>query len=442
MNAWQLITVLTLLGTSARLAAQPPTEPTWPCWRGLGSQGVALESRLPVDWPRGPLVPRWQAAVGDGWSSPVVAGNVLVVTDRIDNAERVLAFDSATGRELWKQSHPVDFDPHAVGQRHGNGPKSTPVIHQGRVYALGIAGRLQCLDARDGRIVWEHDLPAEFGARIPLPGGRAYVDREECVYVPVGNGEAAPVPLFGYTGSPTVEGELLIVPVGGARAGTIVAFHKDTGKPVWHALQEHVSYSSPVVATLAGVRQIVVMTGPRVVGLSVAEGQLLWSFPYQVQYDESIGTPAIGDDTVVVTATGYPLTGLRVARQEGRWSCTAAWRNDDLTSYLSSFLVHEGHVYGMNDGGEFGCVRLGDGHTLWTGGHHGYYCTPVLAGGQLLGLNERGELLVLAAQPRQYQERATLDLAGHGTWTSPAVVGSRIYVRSGSDVRCFDFDTK
>ncbi len=246
------------------------------------------------------------------------------------------------------------------------------------------------------------------------------------------------MPLFGYTGSPTLSGDLLVTSVGGKRGGTIVAFDKQSGKVVWKALDENVSYSSPVVASLGGETQIVVMTGPRIVGLSARDGSLLWSHPFQIQYDESISTPAVGQDMVLVTATGRPLTALRITRVGGKWSKKVAWTSEILSSYLSSMVVHGDYVYGMNDGGEFSCLRLADGKIMWTGGNHGYYSSPVVVGKRLFGLNERGRLLVLEASPTSYHELGGSQLAASETWTMPAVVGSRLYVRSKDGLACFE----
>ena len=218
-----------------------------------------------------------------------------------------------------------------------------------------------------------------------------------------------------------------------------MAFRAATGEVAWQALDENVSYSSPIVATVAGRTQVVVMTGPHVVGIDPHDGRVLWRHPFQIQYDESIGTPVAAGDLVIVTATGQPLTALRISAQGDACQATVAWENDYLTSYLSSMLIRDGHVYGMNDGGEFACISLSDGKTVWIDGNHGYYCTPVLADSRLLGLNERGDLLVLEASPAGYRKLGQSRLADDATWTSPAVTGSRIYIRSKQGLRAFDF---
>lgn len=417
---------------------QDENSPSWPNWRGPGGQGIAQNAQLPEKWPEGRLEPLWTARLGSGWSSPVVDDGRVFVTDRTGDRERVLAFDADDGHELWAHGDPVDFMPHAVGARHGTGPKGTPAVSHGRVYSLGIAGRLLCLDAQRGSVVWQIHLPERFGRHEPLAGGRAFVKGTDCVIVPVGGGEGAPVPLFGYTGSLLVKGNLVVCPVGGARGGTIMAFDAATGDEVWRSLHEHVSYSSPVVATFDGVEQVVVMTGPEVVGLDLATGQKLWGQPFQIQYDESIGTPAVEAPYVAITGEGHPLTVLRIERRGEAWSADVAWSSHELSSYLSSMLAHDGHVYGMNDGGEIACLRLADGKKQWIGGNHGFYCTPVLAGSRLLCLNEKGELLLLAASTSAYKPLATTELADRATWTSPAVVGSRLYVRAQDELRAFD----
>lgn len=418
-------------------AAQPAAD--WPNWRGPQRTAVAPTARMPHAWPSRWPAPRWQAKLGTGWSSPVVAEGRVYISDREGPRERLLALDAATGRVLWESSHAIDFDPHSVGRRHGNGPKSTPAVRDGRVYWLGIAGWLECLDTAEGTVDWQVNLPAQFGALEPLPAGRAEVIGTRHVLVPVGEGRGAPVPLFGYTGSLLLTERLVVLSVGGARGATVMAFDRLTGDVVWKALAENVAYSSPCRATLAGIDQVVVMTGPRVVGLDLASGRLLWSHPFQIQYDESISTPVIAGDLVLVTGDGHPLTALRI-ESDGRDGQRAdvAWTNADLSSYLSSPLVTDGHVYGMNDGGQIVCAQLSDGRSLWTEGDHGFHASPVLADGWLLLLNDEGDLLAVRATPAEYRAEGPWSLCPTGAWTQPAVVGQRLYVRGDGQVTCFE----
>ncbi|MGD9646067.1 MAG: PQQ-binding-like beta-propeller repeat protein [Pirellulales bacterium] len=422
--------------------ASEASAPAWAAWRGPAGRSIAAGTQLPEIWPIEAPPPVWQAALGTGWSSPIVAEGRVFVTDRSAEIERLVAFDAQSGEPIWERTNHVEFEPHAVGRAHGNGPKGTPAWSAGRVYSLGIAGWLQCSSSDDGATLWSHNLPAQFGRREPLPSGQATVIGEQHVLVPVATGEGAPVPLFGYTGSPLVVDDKVILSVGGDLGGTIMAFDATTGAVVWQALHENVSYSSPVAAELGGVPQVVVMTGPRVVGLRLSDGELLWSYPFQIQYDESIGTPAIGDDLVLITGTYRPLTAVHITRDGDSQTATLAWENPDLESYLSSMVVYEGHVYGMDDGGRFACVRLSDGVTQWSEGRHGFYCSPILCGGQFLGLNEKGELSVFDASPQAFALRTRLRLTDAATWTMPAVVGSRIYVRSGEGLACFDFSSR
>ena len=412
---------------------------SWPGWRGADRQGVILNARLPKQWPNDPPSPVWKQDVGSGWSSPVVAEGLVFVTDRVSNTERVLGLDANSGDVRWRKTNPVDFDPHPVGRRHGNGPKATAYYHQGKLYTLGIAGWLQCLNARDGSLLWKVVLPDRFGRHVALASQTSHVNGTQDVVVPIGSGEGAAVPLFGYTGSPVIAAGKLICSVGGENGGTIMALDADSGRVAWKSLDENVSYSSPVVAMIAGRPQVVVMTGPRVVGLDLQDGHLLWSHPFQIQYNESISTPVIDGDLVLVTGDGRPLTALRIQRNGSQFTKEVAWTNDLLSSYLSSMLIYNGHVYGMNDGGEFACLRLSDGHEIWVGGDHGFYCTPLRDGDRILALNEQGVFAILSASPKAYRLLGEFKVATTQTWTSPAVVGGRIYIRTASDVRCFDF---
>lgn len=429
----------TFVAVSIALNARAAEPRGWPQWRGPSRDGVAIGASLPEALPQHPPPQKWSAPLGTGWSSPVVDAGRVFITDRQDARERILALDADTGRVLWQREHPVDFDPHSVGRQHGNGPKATPLAAGDTVYWLGIAGWLEALAVLDGAVRWQVNLPAQFGQVQPLPGGRAQVVGTEHVLVPTADGQGAPAPLFGYTGSPVLVEGRLVLEVGGRRGGTVMAFDARSGELVWKALDENVAYSSPVAATIDGVTQVVTMTGPRVVGLAAADGKLLWSHPFQIQYDESISTPCLAGDLALITGDRRPLTALRIARQVDRWSATKVWENRDLSSYLSSMLVHQGHVYGMNDGGEFSCVRLSDGATLWTGGDDGFYSSPVLVGGRALALNERGLLQVWSASPVRFERLGQYTLTREATWTVPAPVGRRLYVRDAAAVRCFEW---
>ncbi|MCE9606908.1 MAG: PQQ-like beta-propeller repeat protein [Planctomycetia bacterium] len=411
----------------------------WSQWRGPRSNGIALRTSLPSTWPSAPLEPVWRMPLGEGWSSPVVGEGRVYMLDRNGPLERAAAYDAVTGKLLWERTNPVDFNPHAVGRRYGNGPKGTPAFAGGFVYTLGIAGWLQCLKAESGEVVWKSYFPAEFAESVPLADQRTYVVAEDHVVVPIGGGRGAPVPLFGYTGSPLVFDQFVIASTGGARGGTITAFERTTGKVAWHALHENVSYSSPVSAEIGGVKQVVVPTGPRLVGLELATGKLLWSVPYQNQYDETIGTPVAAGELVLLTAVGRPLSAWKIGRNAaGEFAASEVWQNDDLQSYLSSVVVVGEFVYGMNDGGEWHCLKLADGKTIWRGGNHGYYTTPLVAENRILALNERGVLDVLGVNPQAYEPIVTTRVAKEPTWTSPALVGNRLYVRMRSALVCYE----
>jgi outer membrane protein assembly factor BamB len=414
----------------------------WSRWRGTTGQGTLPPAALPQDLPPTTFPIAWSQPLGTGWSSPVVARQIVVITDRQGEQERILAFALGDGRPLWAQTRPVDFDPHPVGRRHGNGPKSTPAIDNGRVYNMGISGWLSCCDLATGEMFWQIDLPNTYGRHQPLSRPGSFVNGTTNVIVPIDDGVGAPVPLFGYTGSPVIVDDMLVTMVGGERGGTVMAFDKKTGDEIWRALNENVSYSSPIVATVADRQQVIVMTGPRVVGLDATNGALLWSHPFQIQFDESISTPVTSGDLVLVTGSGRPLTALRIERNDdGRngdgFTSSVAWTNEDLSSYLSSMVVLHAHVYGMNDGGELVCASLADGKTVWFKGSHGFYSTPILAGERMLALNEQGTLRQFTAAPTGYDLGATWQLTDEATWSVPAMAERKALVRSAKSLTCY-----
>ena len=224
---------------------RPVAATDWPQWRGPAGQAVLADDQLAAPWPSRPLRPLWQVRLGTGWSSPVVADGQVFITDRVGGNERVAAFRADTGQEIWQKQHDVDFDPHPVGRRHGNGPKGTPVVDGDKVYSVGIAGRLECREAATGSLVWEVNFPAAFGQHQPLADGKAWVNGTENVrIVPIGNGEGAlGAAVRLHRGSPTLCDDLLVTSVRGpGRGGTIMAFGKTSGRVVWKSLTENVSY--------------------------------------------------------------------------------------------------------------------------------------------------------------------------------------------------------
>jgi outer membrane protein assembly factor BamB len=400
----------------------------WHQWRGPNRDGKAFESRLPQAWPQEPPAPLWRAAVGEGYSSPVIANGRLYILGRQQDQEICYCFHADTGQEIWRHSYPQPFELHEAARAAGRGPKSTPVVDGDRVYMLGIHGKLHCLDTRSGRVIWHHDLAVEYwGVEKDVDGNDLWR------------------PICGVAASPLIEGDLVIVPVGGKKAGALTAFHKLTGRMVWKALEDRSCYASPITAKLAGVRQLIGFTAQRLAGLDVASGKLLWDLPYTTEYGDTVVTPVASGNHVVVLCNGeQPATALRIDQADRKVHRTVVWQDKTLHSFMATPVAHEGHLYGLVDSGRLYCVEIATGKRMWvSGGSFGKYASFVLAGGQLLVLTTDGYLHVLEPTPKAFNRRARPRLSPGGeTWSHLAVVGSRLYLKDATHVICYDLASR
>ncbi len=406
--------------------AQPDGEGAadWPQWRGPNRDGIAAGARLPRRWPDKAPEPLWRAAVGEGYSSPVIADGRLYVMGRDTGGKEVcLCLDPDTGEDLWRHAYDQPYRPFPGAASVGSGPKSTPTVDGDRVYMLGIDGMFHCLDAGTGRVRWKHDFAAEYWG----------VEKDN-------EGYDLWKTLCGASASPLIDGDRVILPVGGKKAGAMTAFDKHTGELVWKSLEDRSSYASPVVAELAGLRQVVGFTGKRMAGFNAADGNLLWDYPFPIAFDDTVVTPVVWRDLVLVCGGDKPATALRIEREQGKVRWTVAWRNNKLRSFMITPVPFKGHLYGIGGGSRLVCIDLATGKTAWVEGGFGSYASLVIADEQLLVLSDNGELTVLEPTPEAFTPRAKVTLSEDGeTWAHLAVAGSRLYVKDKQHVLCYDF---
>jgi outer membrane protein assembly factor BamB len=366
-------------------------------------------------WPKdGPPV-LWQRDLGEGFSSPVVAGGRVVVFHRVGREEVVECLDAADGTPRWKHAYASVYrDPFGKG----NGPRSTPVVSGNKVYTLGAAGMLRCLDFDKGDPIWQLDL------------ARAYRMRDS---------------FFGVGSTPLVEGDLLVVNVGAAGAG-IVAFDKKTGKEVWKATDDEASYASPVAATIDGVRHLLVFTRTGLVSLDPANGEVRFRKRWRSRINESVNaaTPLVIGDQVFLTAsynTGAAM--LRVKRD----SVEEVWSSDEvMSSQYNSPVHHEGRLYGIDGRADVGeaelrCVDVKTGKVRWAQERFG--CSSIiLADGQLIILTESGDLVLAEVNPEKYREKARASLLTGPCRAHPALADGRLYARDTRKLVCWNLKAK
>lgn len=382
----------------------------WPQWRGPFRNGEAVGARLPEEWPSGPLPVKWRTPLGEGYSSPVIVGGRLYLHAREGEREVVQCLDAETGEELWRFGYVAPYEMHPAAKGHGRGPKATTTVAAGRVFAFGISSILSCLDAQTGELLWQRDLPKDF--------------------------EGKPAE-YGSSGSPLVDGDLVVVPVGGEKGGAVMGFRASSGEPAWKAVPgELPAMNAPMVAQLAEARQVITFTEKQLVGLERESGEVLWSYPYETPYRQNIVTPVIVGDRVIASGTGNKGFSLRIARDDKEVYAEEIWTNELFRLYMSSPVVVGEHVYGHNQRGQLVCVDVFTGETAWAVGNFGKYCSIVVVGERLLVLNDAGELVVVQADPEEYREVGRSTVSESQTWSHLAVVGNRLYVRDSEAVKC------
>ncbi|MDO8795575.1 MAG: PQQ-like beta-propeller repeat protein [Vicinamibacterales bacterium] len=407
-----LTLVLLLVGV---LSAQTQA-PAWPQWRGPARDGVASSFTPPAAWPA-QLTKRWEAPVGAGHSSPVISGTRVVLHSRQANREVIAAYDLQSGKQLWPDGVDAPYTMNQAAIGHGPGPKSTPAVADGRVFTLGISGIFSAHDLATGKLLWRKPAP-------PTP------------------------PEFGTASSPMVDGGTVIAFLGGPstrltpqaqstslRTGTVnglTAMAVATGAVKWQWAGDGPGYASPIIATFGGTRQIITQSQNALVGIDAAKGQLLWRVAIKTPYEQNSVTPVVIGDLLLYAGLENPTIALRITRTGTQWAATPAWRNEQVSIYMSSPAAVGTTVYGLSNKnrGQFFAIDAATGKTLWTTkGRDAENASIVRAGDYLLLGTTNSELIVVKANPARYEELKRYTVANSAMWAHPAFAGGFIVVK-------------
>lgn len=416
--------VILLGGLAAVLTVQSQAQSQeWSQWRGPSRDGVVRSFTPPAAWPER-ATPLWKVDAGIGHSSPVVAGGRVLLFSRVGEQEAMTAWDLATGRQAWRQAYdaPYRMNPAATG--HGKGPKSTPVVQGGRVFALGIGGILSAFDAASGKVLWRHDFSTEPGSPEGLryPGGAS--------------------PDFGASMSPIVDGDRVIAHVGGAAGGAIVAFDVATGARRWSWAGDGPAYASPVIATAGGTRHLITQTQSHVVSLSPADGRELWRQPFTTDYDQNIVTPLVIGDLLISGGLQKPTVAARITKAGASWTVAEVWRNPDVPMYMSSPVAADGVIYGFThrNRGQFFAVDAASGRTLWTSPpRQGENAALAIAGDVVVSTTAEGTVTVLQRGRTAYRAVRTYTVAESPVWAHPAFAAGTLLVKDADTLSAWRF---
>lgn len=444
-GVWAAVFSLVLGGSAA--AEHRAGMLDWPQWFGPQRDGVWRESGLLPNFPAGGPKVLWRQSIGSGYSGPAVAGERVFVMDwqraldgdgkptrptrkGIPGNERVLCLDAATGKLVWKHEYPALYK-----VSYPNGPRTTPVVRDGRVYTLGTMGDLCCLDAANGRVIWARNLPAEYKVDAPV---------------------------WGYAASLLLDGDLLFTLVGG-EGSAVVALRKDSGQEVWRALTtEEIGYSPPMIYEGGGKRQLIIWLSESLNGLDPATGKSFWTQPYPAKGPPQ--RPAVnivtvrhqGDLLFIASAYHGPMM-LRLAADKP--AAQVLWqipskdpeKPESLSSIMPTPVIKDGHVYGVCAFGELRCLDAATGKQLWqtyaaTGGKRTDCGTAFLIeqGDRFVIFNDAGDLILANLSPAGYHEIGRTHIIDpvqfarnrHVVWSHPAFAHRCVFARNDKEIIC------
>jgi len=387
-----------LLGLAASAASQD-----WPQWRGPNRDGAVTSFQEPAPWPE-TLTEQWKLDVGLGYATPVLVGERIYMFSRQDGDEVMRALDAGTGDVVWSTRYRAPFELNPYMKPHGMGPKATPTYADGRLLAFGISGIVTAFDAETGKTLWQRPAPPK-------------------------------QPLYHTAMSPLVDGNLVIIHVGGDADGALTAFDVATGEVRWSWNEDGPAYGSPVVVELAGVRQVVTYSRRYMIGLSVASGELLWSRPDGREDNILTQTPILYRNMLIEAGNQNGITAFRVVRQDEGGDGLATedvWHTNDVSVFMTNGVAIDGVLFGLsqlNSGQYFG-LDLENGELLWTSDpRQAKNAAIVRAGETIFSLEEDAELVVVRHSRSAFEPIERYKVSEDETWTQPTISGNRLFIK-------------
>lgn len=378
-------------------------------YRGSARDGVVHGPTLPAAWPAAGLPPVWRHPVGGGYAAFVNCGRSLITIEQRQDREAVVCYDRQSGHQVWVFDYPALFS-EKLG---GDGPRATPTIADHKVYALGATGALCCLDLATGKPDWQVNVLEE--------------------------NKAANIE-WGMCGSPLVTQDLVIVNPGSQKGAgdsrAVLALDRATGKVIWSGGKGQAGYASPMLVQLAGVKLVLFFDAVGLAGADLSDGTELWRFDWKSDHDINAAQPLVVDERrlLITSATGSAL--LNVTKTDDGWKVEEQWNERGLKCSYANPVIHQGHVYGLDEG-ILACIDLETGKRRWKGGRHGHG-QLLLCDDRLVVLSETGRLVLVEATPEKYRELSSFQALEGKTWNNPILVDGKAYVRNHVEMACYD----
>jgi len=384
------------------------SETDWPEFRGPNRNSQVATSQVQTDWGSTPPKEKWRIPVGPAWSSFACVGGRLFTQEQRGESEAVLCYDAETGQELWRHAYGARFTEIVSGA----GPRATPTFAGGWLYAMGAEATLTCLDAATGELIWQRDLVEEIGAEVPM---------------------------WGFSGSPLVTHEVVIVYADGRDDIGLAAFDVGTGEMAWHVAGNGMNYSSAQLATIAGIELVLFGNETGLLGIEPASGDVLWQFKPTGWKSVSMVQPQPIDNRSVIVplGDGAGVARIEIERDGDTWTVAERWSSRRLKPSFNDFVCHEGHLYGF-DQNIFTCLDAETGERNWKQGRYGFgQVLLAAASSSLIVMCETGDVVLLATDPTKHRELGRTHALNGKTWNHPMVVDDRLFVRNGTEAACY-----
>lgn len=362
---------------------------------------------LARDWQAQPPKLIWRRTVGTGWSGFAVAGRRAVTQEQRGENETVTCYDLFTGKPAWSHADTAHFTSRLAGE----GPRATPTILSNRVYTVGATGILNCLDLTSGRLEWSKNLMADNHSDLPE---------------------------WGMSGSPLLMGDVVVVSPGGSNGRSLVAYRTDNGDFIWGGGEWPAGYSSPCMAELGGVCQVLIFNGRGLVAHSPDTGNVLWSHPWPGRHPH-VAMPLLLPGSRVMISSGYGTGSemLQIQRtSNGVFSAASLWKSRRLKAKLTNVVFYQGYIYGLDDG-ILACLDAATGAQQWKDGRYGHG-QVILDRDLLLLMAENGELVLIEPVPQERRELTRFAALSNKTWNPPALAGRYLLVRNDKEAACYD----
>ncbi len=382
------------------------TADDWPEFRGVLRDGVVTGVSISTDWSTVPKL-LWKQRIGPGWGSCAIVGERIFTQEQRGTDEAVVCYSVKDGRELWTHTDQSRFEEVVAGA----GPRATPTFHNSRIYTLGANGLLNCLQAATGEKIWSADTAKVADAAIPA---------------------------WGFSGSPLIVGDMAFVLLGTPTGSAMLAYDALTGEKRWTAGPGNHTYSSPHLATIAGVEQILSMTDAGLTSFNPATGAVLWDYEWPMKDAFRVLQPLVIGDTVLVASNMEGCRLIRVTHDADAWSTKEVWKSLDINPNFNDYVAHNGFLYGF-DAQMFCCIDLATGKRTWKRGRYGFGQVLLVKDQGLLVIQaESGVVALVEANATAHVERGKFTALEGKTWNHPVVAHGKLFVRNGEEIACFD----